>query len=56
MFQFKLARVLGMTVQEMEERMSSMEFTEWAAFFRIEAEEGGAESLEDRVNRLVSGR
>lgn len=33
---FRLALVLGMTVAELGQRMSSAELTEWALFFEIE--------------------
>lgn len=36
---FNLARELGMTVGELGERMSSREFTEWIALYKIEASE-----------------
>ena len=36
MFCFRLALVLGMTVAELNQRMSSRELSEWMAFYRIE--------------------
>jgi hypothetical protein len=39
MFLFRLARDLGMTPGECARRHSSLEFTEWIAFYRIEAAE-----------------
>ena len=38
-FMFRLARDLGMTVAELEQRMSTREFAEWAAFCMVEAKE-----------------
>ncbi|MBT9177528.1 MAG: hypothetical protein DDT20_01862 [Firmicutes bacterium] len=38
-FMFRLARDLGMTVAELEQRMSAREFTEWIAFCSAEAKE-----------------
>ena len=38
-FYIRLARELGMTVSELLDRMSSAEMTEWAALFRLEAQE-----------------
>ncbi len=34
---FRLARDLGMTVAELEQRMSVREFSKWAAFYAAEA-------------------
>ena len=54
-FYFRLAEVLGCTVAELLERISSRELTEWVAYYRIEAkrtemERQKHESL-DRVRR-----
>lgn len=38
MFTFRLARDLGMTVAELERRLSTAEYVEWAAFYAAEAE------------------
>jgi len=35
MFHFVLAEKLGMTVKEMLNRMTSKEYTEWLAFYKI---------------------
>lgn len=35
---FRLARDLGMTVAELEQRLSSAEFVEWQAFYQVEYE------------------
>ena len=36
MFKFRLAAHLGMTVSELDSRMSSREFTEWMVYAQIE--------------------
>ena len=36
-FEFVLAEALGMTVDELRDRMSNQEFTQWAAFYRWRA-------------------
>ena len=38
-FTFRLARDLGMTVAELEHKMTTREFTEWIAFCSAEAKE-----------------
>jgi hypothetical protein len=38
-FTFRLARDLGMTVAELERRLSTREFAEWAAFYAAEGKE-----------------
>ena len=38
-FQFRLARELGMTVADLTAKMSSKEFLQWASFYTWETEE-----------------
>lgn len=38
-FQFRLARDLGMTVQDLRTKMSSYEYTQWATFYIHEHQE-----------------
>lgn len=38
-FYFALAEKLGMTVGELLRRMSSLELTEWMAYYRVKAAE-----------------
>lgn len=38
-FSFRLARDLGMTVAELERRMSAAEFVEWVAYYVAENKE-----------------
>ena len=36
---YRLAKDLGLTIGEMMEKMSVAEFTGWAAFYKMEADE-----------------
>src|SRR5690606_3053338 len=49
---FRLAMVLGMTVAELGQRMSSRELTEWMAFFSLEP--WGTEVEDWRFGMLAS--
>lgn len=44
-FMFRLARDLGMTVKELERRLTAREFAEWAAFYTAEAK---VQEMEER--------
>ena len=52
-FLFRLAKDLGMTVAELELRMSTHEFSEWAAYYHAEskAEEAAHKKAEQRAKR-----
>lgn len=39
MFCYRLARDLGLTVEHILENMSTAEFTGWAAYYNLEAQE-----------------
>lgn len=49
---FRLALALGMTVKELEQRMSSRELSEWMAFFSLEP--WGCEVEDWRFGMLAS--
>jgi len=53
-FTFRLARDLGMTVAELERRLSTREFAEWAAFYAAEAKE--TESARKRAEQKARRR
>lgn len=56
-FCFRLARDLGLTVAELERRLSVAEFGEWAAFYAAEAKvEAMAQRQAERTARARKGR
>jgi len=50
MFYFRLARELGMTVGHLLASMSSLEVSEWMAFFRVENDE------RDKAERVAKAK
>ena len=52
---FALARELGMTVAEVEHRMSARELAEWFALSRIERDEQGTRDLVARAEQSARG-
>lgn len=50
-FTHRLARDLGMTVGEMNVRMDSAEFTDWMAFYTLEAQDRERASKEAKRRR-----
>jgi len=53
-FTFRLARDLGMTVDELENKMTTLEFTRWIAFCSAEAKE--EEAAQKRAERKAKTR
>lgn len=51
MFEFRLARDLGMTVGELRQRMSTAEFAQWVAFYVAEAKERARQEKAARKRR-----
>ena len=52
---FVLARDLGMTVADLGRRMSSAEFTDWIAFYKLEQDDRKAAMRDARAKAAAKG-